>query len=83
MDSAPDASAQAGWTRWSRLQQALLSMTVALLAALLAWHSAGWTSAEDRLRDLLVSTVRSSDPVPQVLVVDISEASIQAVGAWC
>lgn len=82
MLSAPAASARAGWTRWSRLQQVLLSTTVALLAALLAWHSAGWTSAEDRLRDLLVSAVRSSEPVPQVLVVDISEASIQAVGAW-
>ena len=82
MHIAPDASAHAGWTHWSRLQQVLLSVAVALLAALLAWQSARWSSAEDRLRDLLVAAVRSSEPVPEVLVVDISEASIQELGAW-
>ena len=82
MHSAPNAAAHTGWTRRTRLQQVLLSVAVALLAALLAWQSARWATAEDRLRDLLVSAVRSSEPVPDVLVVDISEASIQEVGAW-
>lgn len=71
-----------GWTRRWRPQQMRVATAIGLLSAVLAWASAGWFTAEDRLKDLLISTLRSPAAVPGVVVVDISERSIQDIGAW-
>lgn len=42
----------------------------------------GMAMLEERLRDALTATVRIETPVAGVLVVDISEESLKAVGVW-
>lgn len=80
MDDVRDG--ERGWLRRWRVQQLLMATAFGLMAAALAWGTATWFTAEERLRDVLVGAARSHAPVPDVVVVDISEGSIQDIGAW-
>ena len=58
----------------------------ALLAAVLAGLLAAWLPAlrlvEERSRDELTALSPVNEPVAGLLVVDIGESSLKAVGAW-
>ncbi|MCG8564486.1 MAG: CHASE2 domain-containing protein [Desulfobacterales bacterium] len=71
--------------RRTRLILALLTLTLTLGMAFGAWNPGRWFKAMDFfVHDLLMEATPSRPPAPrdQVTIVDIDEASLEAVGQW-
>lgn len=55
------------------------------LAAVLFWHAPAWQGWEERGRDAVMRAVASTQsfkPASKVVLVDLSDASIQSLGGW-
>ncbi len=62
--------------------RAMLSAGCAVTTALLVWALPGLQLLEERSRDALTALTVTAEPVPNVVVIDISEESLKAVGTW-
>lgn len=64
------------------VRRVLLSAAVCALVAATVWLMPGLRLLEERSRDALTPLAASNQPVPGVVVVDISEESLKRLGTW-
>lgn len=65
-----------------RFRRAFLAWSIGTLIAVATALGPALDLPEQRLRDWLTAWQIQNDPVPDILVVDISEASLRRMGAW-
>lgn len=83
MAQPPDPPQQAPTARTSRRsRQALWALAGAGCGALAFWLLPGLKLLEERSRDSLTTLVISHRPAQDIVVVDISEESLQRLGTW-
>lgn len=64
------------------VRRVLLSAAAAALVAACVWLLPGLRLLEERSRDALTALAASSEPVAGVVVIDIGEESLKALGMW-
>ncbi len=80
--TTPDRMPQVAEGAWvQRARMGLLAFVFSTLS-LFFWLWPSWHLLEEQFRDVLTSYFVKDQPHPQILLVDFSDASIQALGGW-